>query len=582
MKKRFFTMLLGVVFGLNFSLFAQTTYNIPSGTAINEFVGENADANGLSTYVLERDGYYPLTGSIGFSGDIAIVAADGEGDRPYIIMGTNDEGGAMGWGLMWTDGSVTFKSLHVNISNDLGGRGPWSNAGVFTSGSNVTVDFDDCIIDYGDGVIISNEQGTGVTLIMTNNLVRFAGTNNGGKWQGMTVIFKNGSCENAYIENNTFVECYAPLMIHENGHLKKFWFNHNTVVSHAQQPFAVSFMDKGVFMNNLFVDGHFAGETEASAAGQANEGQGAGVLTLNYYENDTLRPTGYPAEEDRVALFAYNANFVSPEVISYWDNAANYFGDTIKFLVADYKKGDLGFLNPRTDSMVHSLGDYNYPKYLYDGQYSTFIEDPGFKGYTSKGAEMPLIGRNSNGDATAELSSDNGQWGRYPLAEGHAGYPVAHDLWDFSYTNTKYASAANAGYPVGDLNWWPEKKAAWEANANKETFDAVVASVEDGTWEFKNWATGIKDRFNTKELSVSVYPNPSKGLTSVSVNLEKAGFVSVKVYNIWGSEVLNVANNKVPAGNFNASFNASELSSGSYFVKLTTDGYSGISKFIVD
>jgi hypothetical protein len=564
---------------------AQTTYNVPADSTLNEFIANNFDENGLSTYVLERDGFYELSGSMNFSGDIAIVAEEGQGMRPIILMGVNDEGEPNGWGLMWTDGSVTFRSLRVNISNITGGRGAWSNAGVFTTASNATIEFDDCIVDYSDGVMISNESGTGIELILTDNLIRWSGVDNGGRWQGFGTILKNGSLEKAYIENNTFVECYAPVFLHENGHLKKVWFNHNTIVSHAQLPIRGEYWDKAVFMNNLFVDAHFGGETVDARKGQDPDGLPYGILNIAQYKVDSLIPETFPQDEtQRVIAMAYNANYVSSEIKQFWSNSSQYFHDTLDYQVADYTKGDNGFLNARSDSMMKSLGDYNYPNFKYDENLSVFTTNPEFKNYSVKTDEMIKIARQMNGDTSVTVPTDNGTWSRYPgPSDEHAAYPVARDYWDFSYNNSTLAKSGHRGYPVGDLNWWPQKKADWEADSNKESFEEIVTAVEAGTFEFVDWANTV-DVIETKSMDAalgSVFPNPASGEANVTINLKSSGKTSLKIFNLYGQEVLSVLEEQLPAGMHRTSFNVANLPSGTYILSLSSDNHSSVGKFTV-
>lgn len=551
MKKRIFTLLMTVFLGSGFMLQAQTTYNVPPDSALNEFISNNYDESGLSTYVLERDGYYVLTGSMNFSGDIAIVAEEGDGMRPVIIMGTNDEGASNGWGMLWTDGSIYYKSLNLKVTNDLGARGPWSSALFSSSGSNVTFEMTDCIVEYSDGVSIWNETGTEVTLILRDNLFRWNGTNDGGRWQGFGSLLKNGSLDWAIMENNTFVENYSSLFIHENGHVKNFFFNHNTVVSNGQGPLRYMYADRAVCMNNLFVDAHFGGETPQAMAGQDAELLPMGIYAIDYYRaGDTIKPTGYPAEEDRINVIAYNVNYVSPEIKDYWANMP----DT--FIVADYEKGDNGFLNERAYQMMKSEGDYNYPHFLWDDNLSVFVEAPGFTGYDLKVQQEIEISKHMNG-YDANLSTEMGQWGRYPEADGNAAFPLPKEYYDFAYTNEQYQLAAHEGYPLGDLNWWPQKYEQWKNDENKEDYDEIISSVLDGSFEFVDWYTRVEvDDHVIKMTDYLVYPNPVSG----DILTVKGAENKVKtIYGLTGQMLLQTREDRIDVSSF---------SSGMYLIKI--------------
>ncbi len=78
------------------------------------------------------------------------------------------------------------------------------------------------------------------------------------------------------------------------------------------------------------------------------------------------------------------------------------------------------------------------------------------------------------------------------------------------------------------------------------------------------------------------YPNPFNPSTQIKFGLKEPGFVSLKVYNVLGNEVANIINGYKAAGSYTVSFNASGLSSGIYFYKLTTNGFTQIRKMILE
>lgn len=575
MKNKIFTTLITLFFFLG--SYAQETFNVPPDSALNEFIANNKAESGLSTYVLARDGYYILTGSMNFSGDIAIVAEEGDGARPIVIMGTNDEGASAGWGMLWTDGSIYYEGINWKVTNVSGARGPWSSALFSTSGSNITIEMIDCIVEYSDGVSVWNESGTGVTLIMRDNLFRLNGFPEGGPWQGFGSLLKNGSLEMAIIENNTFVENYSCLFIHENGHIKNAFFNHNTIVSNGQGALRYMYADRAVCMNNLFVDAHFGGETPQAITGQDQEDLPMGVYGLDYYRSgDTVKPAGYPAEENRINVVAYNANYVSPELKTYWESQV----DT--FLVADFTKGDNGFLNDRAMKMMKSEGDFNYPMFEWDDNLSVFTADPQFTDYTVKVQDEIEISEHLNGFDS--VVPETVKWGTYPKDDGNASFPLAWDYYSFSYSNADYQKAAHGGYPLGDLNWFPDEKALWEVDPEKENYDDIIADVmADETFEFVDWANkvGINDRRNSQIISAGVYPNPAEGAANLNINLKNNASVNMAVYNVFGQEVMHIIDQKLTAGNHTINFDVTALPAGTYIYKVTVGNDILANRFVV-
>jgi hypothetical protein len=66
------------------------------------------------------------------------------------------------------------------------------------------------------------------------------------------------------------------------------------------------------------------------------------------------------------------------------------------------------------------------------------------------------------------------------------------------------------------------------------------------------------------------YPNPFNPTTSIQYQVSSNTQVSLKVYDVLGSEVASLVDEYKPAGSYEVIFNATELSSGIYFYKLQT------------
>ena len=78
------------------------------------------------------------------------------------------------------------------------------------------------------------------------------------------------------------------------------------------------------------------------------------------------------------------------------------------------------------------------------------------------------------------------------------------------------------------------------------------------------------------------YPNPFNPSTKISYGIQEAGVVTIKVYNILGSEVATLVNEHKPAGNYEASFGKNELASGVYIYRLTVNNFIQTRKMILE
>ncbi|MBS1518500.1 MAG: T9SS type A sorting domain-containing protein [Bacteroidetes bacterium] len=77
------------------------------------------------------------------------------------------------------------------------------------------------------------------------------------------------------------------------------------------------------------------------------------------------------------------------------------------------------------------------------------------------------------------------------------------------------------------------------------------------------------------------YPNPFNPSTIIKFSVPVSGNVSLKVYNQIGKEVETLSDGFKNAGSYEINFNAAALSSGVYFYKLETNGYTQTKKMLL-
>jgi hypothetical protein len=78
----------------------------------------------------------------------------------------------------------------------------------------------------------------------------------------------------------------------------------------------------------------------------------------------------------------------------------------------------------------------------------------------------------------------------------------------------------------------------------------------------------ISQEDNVKEFNLSQnYPNPFNPYTTIKYSIPRQGLVNIKIYDILGNEVATLVNEEKVAGNYEVKFDASKLSSGTYFYR---------------
>ena len=93
-----------------------------------------------------------------------------------------------------------------------------------------------------------------------------------------------------------------------------------------------------------------------------------------------------------------------------------------------------------------------------------------------------------------------------------------------------------------------------------------------------------------KELSGAVpsaytleqnYPNPFNPETKIKFSLPEASHVILKVYNMLGQEVTTLVDKYMTAGTFNVSFDATDLTSGSYYYSISSGSFISVKKMLL-
>jgi hypothetical protein len=169
-----------------------------------------------------------------------------------------------------------------------------------------------------------------------------------------------------------------------------------------------------------------------------------------------------------------------------------------------------------------------------------------------------------------------------------------------SYNNTIFSTSSSvqltdpyAVYPDGPTgptvnNWMPQVGSpvllgADFLNPNLAGFDVVT---HKGAFGLTNWSAGWAV-FNPKSYVIGIqqissnvpdnfslsqnYPNPFNPVTNIKFELPSSGFVTLKVFNMLGEEVSSLIDQDMSLGTYKVDFDASALSSGAYFYKLSVN-----------
>lgn len=201
--------------------------------------------------------------------------------------------------------------------------------------------------------------------------------------------------------------------------------------------------------------------------------------------------------------------------------------------------------------------------------------------------------------------------GNVRLADTAASTSFSTQAWlqTGSYGNTALASATgvltNAWniYPdnAANVNNWvpaggsPALTGASFSDPNLAGFEVTTyrGALGSGSnwltswtqWDPKNYATVNVQTISSEVPSAFAlnqnYPNPFNPSTKINFSLPKAGFVTLKVYDLTGKEVSSLVNENLNIGTYGVDFNAAALTSGIYFYTLNTENFSETKKMML-
>ena len=77
------------------------------------------------------------------------------------------------------------------------------------------------------------------------------------------------------------------------------------------------------------------------------------------------------------------------------------------------------------------------------------------------------------------------------------------------------------------------------------------------------------------------YPNPFNPSTQIKYSIAGKQFVTLKIYDILGNEIVTLVNEEKPAGTYEVEFNANNLSAGVYYYTIVTDNFVQTKKMIL-
>ena len=503
-------------------------------------------------YKLERGKIYLMGKPLQVDFNLNLVADDDDPanpTRPPMLARAYDIQGAMAGALFMfnTDSlHITMKNLFFNgiqmpdADNPKGRLYGGYGKPLLLRGSGTKVEVDKCVFS-GWGVM-----GTGsavdFSFKFTNNIVRNA-VDYINPWGGM-VIDNNKDCDSLIFVNNTFFNVSSYIVLTNRAISNYVLFDHNTIFINTINGFFMPYITDARITNNLIYGYVSMGQLPEEIFGGWYDwdNQICGIASITTVDPNKLADAGL-TKADREVIYENNGYAWPSAFTDYWNSI-----DTMEATV---------WMNERTKGMYSDKSTYPL---LYEG--GNLEADPGFEDASmvstivAKELEFVKAFRNDGLSGTGGIDRTYVPDGEY----WDVAWPLPENL---KYTNTTLLTKATGSFPVGDLNWYPDKKAEWVEWCKTDIRKDDNASVPS---EYK--------------LSQN-YPNPFNPTTEINFSIPASGNVSLAVYNVLGQKVATLVNKELTAGAYKYQFDASNLTSGIYFYKLQANNYSQVRKMLL-
>jgi hypothetical protein len=161
---------------------------------------------------------------------------------------------------------------------------------------------------------------------------------------------------------------------------------------------------------------------------------------------------------------------------------------------------------------------------------------------------------------------------------------VSNLLLEICYDDNAFNSNTSVlATPKNNMVWHQSTDLAGGSGCVDLTGGSVQVNRPNVTFILSSILT-VKENENIipKEFSLSQnYPNPFNPVTNIKYQIPKNSFVTLKIYDILGREIITLINEKQNAGTYITQFSGELLPSGVYFYKLVADDFSDVKRMIL-
>lgn len=159
-----------------------------------------------------------------------------------------------------------------------------------------------------------------------------------------------------------------------------------------------------------------------------------------------------------------------------------------------------------------------------------------------------------------------------------------------SFTHIATISAYSGRTPVSS---WTDPDPASVGSGGLKLFYKISARDSSGLesllsdYDWVPWNGNMQkpghdnDQLITEYRLYDNYPNPFNPSTTIKYDVKEKGYVQLKIFDVLGKEVASLVEKDHEPGSYEATFDASKLTSGIYMYKLTAGSFTSIKKMML-
>lgn len=514
------------------------------GSIRNAIVGASAG----DVIILERGKVYYSQVTIDLNVDLTIKADEAtEGDKPIVAPFVKEDG-STDREMMFARADLTCENIHFHAG--ISGRPIHDDTQrgiVFVETSNMRAVFNNCWFEDFDGRTVQLEAPD--IKFFATNCIWLDDHQTTGPSVGRSLDLRQFGPDTLSLVNCSFVNNGDRWIRHlpSSGRLDEINYcviDHCTFINNQgyRPAFDFGHLENLQFTNNIVYNPGLLG-TDYMRRPSKNDGAFFLADSVDFYSTDKslaphrLNEVYYDRFEGITVFACHGVDSMGTEIVMTNNNLYRDPAIAAKLATNDTLSEQKWMCSQFEESIVGGVENAFMSEEL------AFVEAPGIPLYI--------------------IDEYIGYWDQNPLS---AMFYTAPDSIDLSYgTEATAYTAAEGGYPLGDLNWYPDKKAEWES----------------GTPVHQN-TIATSQSFKLEQN----YPNPFNPETVINFTIDKASDVSLTVYNLMGQKVRTLANGMKASGSHQVIWNGlndlnEQVPAGVYFYRLDADSKTSIKRMVM-